>query len=164
MRGVIGQNDRRPTAQRWARLFGALFCLASGNASAGDIHQWTDADGHVHFGDRPPANIATAVVTVKPNVYTSPSIEEAASNLSKPDEVVLYSAEWCGYCKKARRYFTANGIRFQEYDVEKSRKGQRDFKKLRAKGVPVILVGDRRLNGFSEDAFSKLYESVQPDT
>lgn len=157
-RQTSGSEARHPVC-----LCGMLLCLASAGGTAGDIHQWTDADGKIHFGDRPPADVETTLVTVKPNVYTSPSIETTAVALSEPDEVVMYSAEWCGYCKKARRYFVANGIRFKEYDVEKSRKGQRDFKKLRAKGVPVILVGDQRMNGFSESAFRKLYETHQPD-
>ena len=25
-----------------------------GNVSAGEVYKWTDAQGHVHFGDRPP--------------------------------------------------------------------------------------------------------------
>ena len=33
--------------------------------------------------------------------------------------VVMYSSEWCGVCKKAKTYFNANDIPFREYDVEK---------------------------------------------
>ncbi|HKL77885.1 MAG TPA: DUF4124 domain-containing protein, partial [Gammaproteobacteria bacterium] len=36
---------------------GALFLLAvllPSLAGAGDVYRWTDADGEVHFGDRPP--------------------------------------------------------------------------------------------------------------
>ncbi|MGI9290354.1 MAG: glutaredoxin domain-containing protein [Gammaproteobacteria bacterium] len=72
----------------------------------------------------------------------------------------MYSTEWCGVCKKARNYFTANDIPFKEYDVEKSTKGARDYKKLNARGVPVILVGKSRLNGFSSGKFENLYESA----
>jgi len=152
-------------AARWCcGLLGVAISLGTAGAGADEIHRWTAADGTVHFGDRPPASATTTLVTVKPNVYTSPSIQQATSDLNVPGEVVLYSAEWCGYCKQARRYFTDNGIRFTEYDVEKSAKGQRDFKKLRAKGVPVILVGDRRLNGFSANAFRQLYGPGEPDT
>lgn len=44
-----------------------------------------------------------------------------------------------------------------EYDVEKSSKGKRDFKRLGGTGVPIILVGQKRLNGFSWETFEKLY-------
>jgi len=61
----------------------------------------------------------------------------------------MYSAAWCGICKKANEYFKANNIKYKEYDIDKSSKGKRILKKLGAKGVPVILVGDKHLNGFS---------------
>ena len=43
----------------------------------------------------------------------------------------------------------SEGIAYKEYDVDKSSKGKRDYKKLNGKGVPIILVGDQRMDGFS---------------
>ena len=71
----------------------------------------------------------------------------------------MYGTTWCGYCKKTRSYFGANKIRYKEYDVENSEKGKRDYKKLGAKGIPVMLVGKKRLNGFSEASFKRIYTS-----
>ncbi len=147
---------------RCFRLTVALLVLAM-PAVAGDIHRWTDEEGNIHFGDRPPASVDSEAISVKPNVYESPTI--VRNELGTPNSnVVLYSAEWCGYCKKARRYFRANNIQFKEYDVEKSQKGKRDYKKLNATGVPDILVGNKRLNGFSEEAFQNAYKSHAPGT
>ena len=73
----------------------------------------------------------------------------------------MYGTSWCGYCKKARRYFAAHGIPFKEFDVENSSKGKRDYEKLRAKGVPVILIGKKCLNGFSAASFESIYTSKQ---
>ncbi|MBK9425870.1 MAG: hypothetical protein IPN63_00155 [Gammaproteobacteria bacterium] len=73
----------------------------------------------------------------------------------------MYSTVRCGYCRKARAYFKANGIAYTDYDVETSNKGRQDFQRMGARGVPVILVGDKRLNGFSDSAFASLYESGQ---
>jgi hypothetical protein len=36
-----------------ALFLACLVMLAAGAASASDIYKWTDADGNVHFGDRP---------------------------------------------------------------------------------------------------------------
>ncbi len=69
----------------------------------------------------------------------------------------MYSASWCSACKRAKAYFEEQGIPYTEYDVEKSSKGKRDFKKLGGKGVPVILVGSKRINGFSRQAFERAY-------
>jgi glutaredoxin len=126
-------------------------------AHGAEIHKWRDRDGKIHFGDKPPAAAATEQITVKPNVYASPSIEALSEIFSQNEKVVMYGTTWCGYCKKARKYFSANGIRYKEYDIEHSEKGKRDYKKLGAKGIPVILVGKKRLNGFSERSFKRIY-------
>ncbi len=55
------------------------------------------------------------------------------------------------------RWVDEKGIKYKEYDVEKSAKGKSEYRRLGAKGVPVILVGKRRMNGFSVDGFEKLY-------
>ncbi|PUD99939.1 MAG: hypothetical protein C3L25_04075 [Candidatus Sedimenticola endophacoides] len=74
-----------------------------------------------------------------------------------PARVVLYGAAWCGVCERAKRYFRARRIPFTEYDVEKSAKGRRDYRRLGGRGVPIILVGKRRMDGFSEEHFATLY-------
>jgi glutaredoxin len=73
----------------------------------------------------------------------------------------MYSTVRCGYCRKARAYFKANGIAFTDYDVETSDKGRQDYRRMGARGVPVILVGDQRMMGFSESAFASLYADGQ---
>lgn len=152
---------RAPGVMAYAvRTVGALAVLVIGSAtaaSATDIHRWVDEQGKVQFGDRPPAGVASEQVVVRPNVYTSPEIQPLAAAVDRSPEVVLYSAQWCGYCRKARTYFKRQGIAFKEYDVETSDRGRRDYRALEARGVPVILIGEQRMNGFSVDAFSALY-------
>ena len=70
----------------------------------------------------------------------------------------MYGAEWCGVCKKAKRYFNANNIPFTEYDIDKSKKGRREYEKLGGGGVPLILVGTQRMSGFSASSFQRLYQ------
>ena len=145
-------------SQSSARLLGALgLILSCACALATDIHQWRDKEGKLHFGDKSPVNIQSKLVSVKSNVYKTPSTERLDDDFSPAGKVVMYSATWCGYCKKAKKYFAKNNIPFQEYDVESSRKGQRDYKRLGARGVPVILIGKQRLNGFSAASFEALY-------
>lgn len=111
-----------------------LICalLFTVSASA-EILKWTDKDGKVHFGDRLPAGVETSIVEVKINTYESPNIEALQEFLNPRDKVVMYSAEWCGVCKKAKKYFKANNIPYKDYDVDKSSKGKKDFKKARSK-------------------------------
>lgn len=151
--------------RRWLRFIFAppsaimISLLFSGACASADIHQWRDKDGITHFGDNPPVDVRAETVTVKPNVYQSPSIETLSGPFPQKERVILYSASWCGYCRKARSYFRARGIPFTEYDVEKSEQGKRDYKRLGARGIPIIVVGKKRLNGFSEETFEKIYHS-----
>ncbi len=122
-----------------------------------EIYKWFDGDGKVHFGDQPPSAANFERLDLRINTYTNPETTDVGKDFGVVNEVTMYGASWCAVCKTARKYFRAKGITFVEYDIEKSRKGKRDFKILGGKGVPIILVGGKRLNGFSEESFEKLY-------
>lgn len=157
--GAAPALRRPPRGGGWRRfVLIALASCALPGAAAG-IQQWRDADGHVHFGDAAPAGVAATAVEVKPNVYSSPSTEALAKLFEASNDVVLYSAAWCGYCRQARNYFTDQRIPFAEYDVETSAKGRDDYARLGAHGVPVIVIGRQRMNGFSAAAFQQIYRA-----
>ncbi|MEQ8660150.1 MAG: glutaredoxin domain-containing protein [Gammaproteobacteria bacterium] len=65
------------------------------------------------------------------------------------DTVVMLSAAWCGYCREARAWLKAEGIRHCEYDVETSVEGRRRFAELPLKVVPAIRIRDDVLIGFN---------------
>ncbi|MBD3647464.1 MAG: DUF4124 domain-containing protein [Pseudomonadales bacterium] len=139
----------------------ALTTLLLGSSAHAEIHKWTDEDGEVHFGDRPPDGVETETVTVSVITYTSPEItpfEPFERADSRQSRVTMYSATWCGVCRKAKDYFQSNNISFVEYDVENSARGKRDYQRMGGQGVPIILVGKQRLNGFSAAAFERIYQ------
>lgn len=146
----------------WKGIFTLLALLTAVVTTApAEIYKWTDAQGNVHFGDQPPKSAASETVTLNINSYQSVTIEPFEPFVSAPrsggNSVVLYSTEWCGVCQRAKHYFKQNKIHFQEYDVENNEKGKTDFANLNGRGVPIILVGEKRMNGFSEKKFEKLY-------
>lgn len=129
-----------------------------------EIYQWKDEHGKIHFTDKPPQKVTTKKIKLQINSFSSPKVSpfkfdaSLISTRAASTDVVMYSTTWCGYCKKAKRYFNQQNIAFEEYDVEKSDKGRKDYKALNGKGVPIILVGDRRMNGFSVKAFERIYQ------
>ncbi|MEF8792638.1 glutaredoxin domain-containing protein [Thiohalorhabdus sp.] len=148
-----------------AGLLVTLAFLAAGTAEA-EIYKWVDEADRVHYSDKPNGgDQAKEVETKALSSYKSPKIRETSLEDRRPNgnggkpHVTMYSAEWCGYCDKARNYFQKNNIPFTEYDVENSKKGRRDYKRMGEDGVPVILVGHRKMRGFSPDSFRKLYRS-----
>jgi len=72
-------------------------------------------------------------------------------------EIIMYFASWCGICKNARAYFDDQGIYYTEYDVENDPQGSQDYARPVRRGVPIILIGDQRMDGFSKASFQQLY-------
>ncbi len=140
-------------------LAGAV--LQSGLASA-EIYTWKDAQGKVHFGDRPTENDKAQAVNVRINTFESVTYESLGKGVPEPaarrGKVVMYATQWCGVCKQARRYFNDNNIPFTEYDIDNDPKARQRFDALNGKGVPVIVVGKRRMNGFSAEGFERIYQ------
>jgi glutaredoxin len=129
--------------------------LVAAESASSEIFRWVDEDGKVHFSDKPSRSHVSEPIKLRINTYEAVTYDTSYLDVGK--KVVMYSASWCGVCKKARRYFESEGIRYMEYDVENSTRGKAEFRKLGGKGVPVILVGKQRMNGFSVDGFEKLY-------
>ncbi len=133
-----------------------LFFVLSVSAAYGEIYKWVDANGKTYFSDSKPKSDSVEAVTLKINTYTDVSFDDGAGDVG--EKVVMYSTSWCGYCKKARRYFERNNITFVEYDIERNRRAKAEYDRLGGRGVPVILVGTRRMNGFSVDGFKRIYQ------
>ena len=139
-----------------------LLPISSGGA---ELYKWVDDKGTIHYGDKPPADANLKQITGNISSFKTVDVEPfkydpelvSVSKKSSGKSVVMYSTSWCGYCKKARQHFERNKIPYQEHDIEKSKKAAQDYKKLNGRGVPVILIGKRRMNGFSANAFDKIY-------
>lgn len=68
-------------------------------------------------------------------------------------KVVVYSTEYCPWCKKTKEFLHENKIHFKEVDVGASEKAAREMvKKSKQQGVPVTLVNDTVIVGFDEAA------------
>lgn len=153
------------------RMIMAALIFGMWNCAAAEIYKWKDDQGTIHFSSTPPQSGQVEQVHVQVNSFSSaaqgsqanrsnfkfdPSLITSRKNSAR--QVVMYSTQRCGYCKQARRYFNKNGIAFNEYDVENTQKGKTDYRKLNGRGVPIILVGKQRMDGFSQATFEKLYQ------
>ncbi|MEM7017760.1 MAG: DUF4124 domain-containing protein [Pseudomonadota bacterium] len=133
-------------------------CLLYQVVDASEIYRWRDENGNVHFSDEPPPKTQAEVINVQPNVYKTPSVQVLKKSFKPTQKVIMYSTSWCGYCEKARQYFAAQKIPFKEYDIETTQKGKQDYERLEGKGVPIILVGQKRMNGFGIESFEEFYK------
>ena len=150
----------------------AIISVIQIGTSHAEIYKWVDAAGNTHYSDKPTAsnNSKKIELNVNPAIKHAPTATRSYSNkdsfkVSKTKnkankKVVMYSTSWCGYCKKARKYFKKNGISFTEYDVEKLPSRMREFKKLGGTGYPLILIGDSKIHGFSQASFESRYKKL----
>jgi glutaredoxin len=141
----------------------ALFVVAT--AASAQVFKWNDASGKTHYGDRPPEDAKARELAIRVPSYDGPvEVQDWGAVLRRKPaaapvdvaSVTMYSTSWCPHCKRARAYFAEKGIRFTEIDVEKSESGRRDYEAIGGKGVPVILVGDKMMRGFSPEGFERL--------
>jgi len=134
---------------------------AVATAAGAQAYRWTDASGKVHYGDQPPPNARAAEVSMRISSYAgAPTVSGAPAGIAAGKDIVLYSTDWCGYCKQARAYLDSRRIRYAERDVEKSDSARNDYKKLGGKGVPVILVGGQRMNGYSQGMLEQMLKTA----
>lgn len=132
-------------------LAAALLLFATLPAMAG-VYKWKDAEGRTHFSDKPPAN--ATVDEVRLRSVTGPTETPAAG--ASANQVTILTATWCGVCKRAKAWLAAKGIAYTELDVEKSDAGKTEYRRLGGTGVPIILVGQQRMNGFSPERLEQM--------
>jgi glutaredoxin len=90
------------------------------------------------------------------NVYNTSTRESTytwnAIGVTSPKskaKVIVISSPTCKYCKKAKQLLSNKGIAFQEFDSQSS-EGRSIFQKNHGSGVPLILIGDEVLRGYSK--------------
>jgi glutaredoxin len=118
--------------------------------SAG-IYKWTDAQGPVHYSDDPPLEAKAQQIKFKINSIQGPAVVSTLRDLPAArdkDKVRIYTVPWCGYCNKAKSHLAAKRVPYDEVNVGASERGRAEFLQLGGRGVPVILAGNQRMDGF----------------
>lgn len=130
-------------------------------AAQAEIYRWVDDGGRVHYSSRPSAegqaeDVTTRVQSTGNYVSLETIAAPAASNT-----VTMLTTTWCNICKKAKAYLREKGIAFVELDVENDEEGKRRYAELNGKGVPITLIGQQRLNGFSSAAMEQALKQAK---
>lgn len=74
--------------------------------------------------------------------------QSPADTECRSQPVVMISTSWCGYCRRARQFFNANAIDFEEIDAEQST--SEGVRMAARRGVPLIVIGGSEIRGFNE--------------
>jgi len=154
-----------------------VLVLAIGTSSA-EIYKWVDENGIVHFSDapteiipesneekevsspdpgpedNPPPTADTQNATLDPNFFDLLDESRAAPETVDAPTVEIYETSWCGYCKKAKKFFRSRGIEFRAYDIEKDKDAARRMTALtKRRAVPFVVINGHQIQGYSEQAY-----------
>ena len=67
-------------------------------------------------------------------------------------KIVMYGADWCGFCRKLRTEFDENDVDYIEIDVEKSPSKSQISQIMEIQGYPATWVGYTRVKGVTLSA------------
>jgi glutaredoxin 3 len=63
-------------------------------------------------------------------------------------KVVMYAADWCGYCARARRLLDAKGVQYEEIDVDLVPGAQAQMQERTGRSsIPQIFINDEHIGG-----------------
>jgi glutaredoxin len=156
-----------------------LFLLAS--PSAAELYKWTDSDGVVTFKDTPPPQ-KKKQKRIKVKVYSdvdfSPapppraaapsSAQKAGGGEERPSvrprfsgTIEMYVTEWCPVCREAEKYIAGKNYSYVKYDIDKDKSARQRFTGLGGRGVPLIMIGSKKMSGFSAQQLEKYIDDQQ---
>ena len=162
-----------PTTTSWNRralslLVAALVAMPSG----AQVFKWTDSAGKTHYGDKPPEDAKKQELKITAKSYDGPpQIEDWAAILRRPTNVAglqaraasggltMFSATWCGPCKRAKAYMAQKGIAYRDVDIEASESNAKEYADFGGGGIPLFIAGEKRMRGFSPGALDRLVSS-----
>ena len=145
-----------------------------GVAGSQTLYKSVGPDGKVAYSDKPPTEGRIEKMKFQ-NLPATPlpeSVAAAYAELLRKAKVnpvatvpvagtVLYSATWCVYCKQAKAYLASKGVAYSELDID-TPAGMASFAQVGGgKGVPLLMAGGQKVNGYSTQAYDALFSKVK---
>lgn len=164
-----GSKNTLWRAKYAARHIGLLVFACAGllvNASyATSLYKSVGPNGEIIYSARPPAN-AKVEKTLTFKVLPSSAVPALSKETTKPvelpsDNVVLYMADWCGFCSKAKAFLASNNIAYREINID-SEYGKNAFAQVSSEpGIPLLFANGQRVQGYTKEAYDELFGHAQ---
>ncbi len=130
------------------------------SVNAQSLYKSIGPNGKVIYSNHPPAG---AHIEKKlefddlPSSQVHPQSESTDSVDLPTDDVVLYAAAWCGYCRKAKAYLASKGINYKEIDIDTGY-GSKAFARVgNGQGIPLLFASGQRVQGYSLEAYDEIF-------
>ncbi len=135
----------------------------------GDVPEaWRDKVGYLEMDSPPPMSPADAKRTrdaryaaANPQASRSASSGGGGRAMDRFEpRVLVYYADWCGYCVKAKRHLDRAGVAYELKNVDNPHIKRELIEKTGQKGIPVIEVDGRVMKGYSASALDEMLDSI----
>lgn len=135
---------------------------ASAATPASGQYKYIDERGKlrvaVRFEDIPERQRSTATPVEAPASMLRTAPENDESRAIQTADVTIYTTRSCGYCRAAMAHFDKLGLEYVNHDIEVDEEARAEYLELTGgrRGVPVIVVGDAWIQGWSKPEFDRL--------
>lgn len=141
----------------------AALAAALGAQAQSTIYRWVDKNGKVHFSDSPPADTSNVTQQRMGGGYVDDSqLPYATQQAMKKSPVTLFVSNDCGeLCAQGRELLNRRGIPFSERNAQANAGDAEALRKLIGElQVPVLLVGESSLKGYSEETWQSALDGA----
>jgi glutaredoxin len=115
--------------------------------------RWRDRVGFVELSEPPPLTPAEA----RRGSRADTTVAKAGG---PGPSVILYSADWCGYCRQAKRHLEDRRVPYELRDVDVPAAKEELLARTGGKGIPVLDLVGRILRGYSPGSYDDLLDSA----
>lgn len=136
----------------------AVFSFALAEAVA-QVFRYTDDSGRVHYVgsiEQVPSRYRNQVKGEAdlPRITRVPAgVFTPRSTVSQPaTKIEIFVTDGCPHCRRLEQYLEQRNVRYKRVDIEKDAAGERRFRELGGRGVPIIKIGSTIINGFNPEA------------
>ena len=137
-----------------------------------EFYQYVDDAGRLHFVQSPgdvPAQWRDSAgrVSLSPNRVVRPQTPTRSTPswdpgvaAGRPPEVVVYTAPWCGWCRKTLAWLDEHDVDYQNKDIDTNESWRSELmEKIGAAAVPLVEIDDQKIRGFSPERMRRALDS-----
>ncbi len=77
--------------------------------------------------------------------------------------VTLFTAVWCGYCKKLKERLDVSRVPYVEYDIEESPQGKMYYAQSEFEGVPIMVIDGTTVAGYDMNKMPRAFADAGYD-
>lgn len=140
---------------------------ASAGLPSSGQYKYVDERGKLRLAatleDVPERQRSTATPLEPPASATRARSQRDGEGIVQTADVTIYTTSYCGYCRAAMAHFDKLGIEYVNHDIEADEDARAEVLELTGgrSGVPVIVVGDAWMQGWSQTEFDRLLASAR---